>query len=73
MLYRSVPGEMMSKTVILLGKFVAVARYHSTVMLDIFLCVMSVLHMTCENLARFSFLIKFVIIIVTQFIIFQLH
>jgi len=55
MLYRSVPGEMMSKTVKLLGRFVAVPGYHSTVMLDIVQCVMCIMHMTCGNLARIPF------------------
>ena len=53
MLYRSVPGEMMSKTVILLRRFVAPANYHSTLMLDTVQFVIGLLHMTCGNLNDF--------------------
>jgi len=46
---------MMSKTVIMLGRFVAVASYHNTVMLDIVQCMMWILHTTCGNLAGFPY------------------
>ena len=55
MLCRSVPGEMMSKTVILFGRFVGVANYHSNVMLDIVQCEMCILHMKCGKLVRFPY------------------
>lgn len=63
----------MSKTVILLGRFVAVANYLSTVILGH--CPVCDVYNAHEvwKLDPISFLIKFVIIIVTQFNILQLY